>query len=201
MELRFVTQSRKCPCRLKELSLSSAVNILIHGHKMYEFFHDFAAPIATIIAAAAAVYVTQHFAREQARLVSEKLRYDLFDRRLKIFESIFEFYKAMIGWTGTPEQIAARDRFFEAYQESAFLFDKESGIEELMKELNDKGARAIGLKESLKDLRGDPETMIKWHTEITEIHTTEFDVGLKKLKSAIMPYLYFPGFKSGSRSA
>src|SRR2546430_1658757 len=100
--------------------------------------------IATIIAAVAAVRVTAHFAKEQARLASEKLRHDLFDRRLKIFESIFDFYRAMIGWRGTPEQIEARDRFFEAYQQSAFLFDKDSGIEELMKDLNDKGSRAIG---------------------------------------------------------
>lgn len=163
---------------------------------MDEFFQHYAVPIATIIAAAAAVYVTQHFARKQARLTSEKLRYDLFDRRLKIFESIFDFYKAMIGWTGTPEQIAARDRFFAAYQESAFLFDKESGIEDLMKDLNDKGGRAIGLKEILKDFKGDPETTIKFHAEMTEIHTTGFDVGLAKLKSAIAPYLYFSGFKS-----
>ncbi|MDI1344808.1 MAG: hypothetical protein PSV22_11995 [Pseudolabrys sp.] len=163
---------------------------------MCEFLKSFAGPIATIIAAGAAVYVTQHFARVQAQLASEKLRYDLFDRRLKIFESIFEFYKAMIGWAGTPEQNIARDRFFASYQESAFLFDKDSGIEALMKELNDKGARAIGLKEILKDLKGDPESMIKFHSEMTEIHTTGFDAGLSKLKIAIAPYLYFPGFKS-----
>jgi prophage DNA circulation protein len=163
---------------------------------MYEFFQDFAAPIATIIAAAAAVYVTQHFAKEQARLASERLRYDLFDRRLKVFESIFEFYKAMIGWTGTPEQIAARDRFFAAYQESAFLFDKQSGIEALLKDLNDKGAKVIGFKESGKNLASHPPTYLEQFNETTRIMTTDFEVGLAKLKSAIAPYLNFHGFKS-----
>jgi hypothetical protein len=70
---------------------------------MYQVLKDFAGPVATIIAALAAVYVTAHFARKQAWLAREKLRYDLFDRRLKIFGSIFDFYNAMIAWSGTPE--------------------------------------------------------------------------------------------------
>ena len=163
---------------------------------MYEFFKDFAGPIATILAAGAAVYFTQHFAREQAWLAREKLRYDLFDRRLKIYESIFDFYRAMIGWTGTTEEIAARERFFAAYQESAFLFAKESGIEALLKDLNDKGAKVIGFKENGKSLASHPPTYIAQFNETTEIMTTEFEIGLEKFKREIAPYLNFHGFKS-----
>lgn len=168
---------------------------------MYEILKDFAGPVATIVAAVAAVRVTAHFAREQARLASEKLRYDLFDRRLSIFNSIFDFYDAMISWKGTPEQIGARDRFFRAYQESGFLFEKELGIEALLKDLNDKGMKVIGFKEIGKDLASDPATYLKHHSELSEIMTTGFEIGLTKLKTAMAEYLNFHGFKSDLKIA
>ena len=82
-------------------------------------------PIATMLAAVVAVVVTGYFAWHQKEIAREKLRLDLYDRRFEIFSSIFDFYKAMISWEGTPEQEKARDRFFRAYQESGFLFTKE----------------------------------------------------------------------------
>jgi hypothetical protein len=159
--------------------------------EMYEFFKDFAGPVATIIAASAAVFVTWHFAREQAWLAREKLRFDLFDRRLQIFSSIFDFYNAMIAWRGTPEQVASRERFFRAYQESRFLFKSESGIEVLFKDLNDKGMKVIGFKEIEEQLKSDPATYLKHFNEATKIQTTDFDEGLVKLKAAMSPYLSF----------
>src|SRR5436190_8882137 len=113
---------------------------------MYQLARDFAGPIATTVAAIVAVCVTGYFARhqreiakEQARIAREKLRLDLYDRRFEIFESIFDFYNAMISWAGTPEQKVSRSRFFRAYQESGFLFTRESEIENLLKTLNDEG--------------------------------------------------------------
>jgi hypothetical protein len=158
---------------------------------MYQILKDFAAPAATIIAALAAVYVTAYFAKEQTRLARERLRYDLFERRLEIFSSIFGFYKALISWSGAPEQIAARDRFFKAYQESGFLFKKESGIEELLKDLNEKGTKVIGFKEYGENLRVDPELYLKHFNETQEIQTYGFERGLAKLKSGVAEYLNF----------
>lgn len=116
----------------------------------YDLLKDFAGPVATVIAAVAAVSVTAYFARhqrkiasEQAHTAKEKLRYDLFNRRLEIFSSIFPMYHAIIGWEATPEQVAAKERFFKAYQESAFLFKEESGIQQLLKDLNDDAAKVI----------------------------------------------------------
>jgi hypothetical protein len=81
------------------------------GHLMYEVLKELAGPAATIIAAFAALYVTAYFGRhqkriaeERARVAKEKLRYDLFDRRLEIFSSVFAFYHAMISWEDAPEQ-------------------------------------------------------------------------------------------------
>jgi hypothetical protein len=49
-----------------------------------------------------------------------KLRLDLYNRRFQIFVSIFDFYEALIGWTGTPEQRAAQTRFFRATRSPGF---------------------------------------------------------------------------------
>jgi hypothetical protein len=54
---------------------------------VYEYLKDFAGPVATIVAAFAAVGVTWHFAREQARVAREKLRLDLYSRRYRVFEA------------------------------------------------------------------------------------------------------------------
>ena len=70
----------------------------------YQVLKDFAGPAAAIIASGVAVFVTYRLGREQARLSREKLRLDLYERRWKIFKSIFDFYYVMIAWTGTDEQ-------------------------------------------------------------------------------------------------
>jgi hypothetical protein len=162
-------------------------------------FENFAGPIATVIAAFAAVSVTAYFAwhqkeiaRAQAHIAREKLRYDLFDRRIAIYSSIFDFCEAMISWNGTPEQIAARTKFFRAYQESKFLFKKDSGIENLLKELNDKGAKVIGFKEIAHSIQNqDPALFTKTFKEISDIQVIEFPDALVKLQSAISEYLNF----------
>jgi hypothetical protein len=158
---------------------------------MYGVLKDFAAPVATMIAAFAAIYVTVHFNREQTRLAREKLRHDLFERRWSIFSSIFDYYYAIISWRGTPDQMAVRDRFFRAYQESRFLFSKESGIEDVLKELNDKGAKVIGFKEHGEEFRSDPELYLKSFKEVQQIQTYDFQEALAKVKSAMAGYLNF----------
>jgi hypothetical protein len=92
---------------------------------------------------------------------------------------------------GTPEQIAARERFFKASQEARFLFKPESGIEALLKDLNDKGTKVIGFKELGERLKADTDLYLKMFNETTEIQTIHFDIGLSKLKEAISPYLSF----------
>jgi hypothetical protein len=159
----------------------------------YNFFKDFAGPIATAMAAIAAVSVTAYFAWHQKRLAAEKLRLDLFERRWGIFSSIFNFYYAMISWQKNPssEQIAAKDRFFIAYQESKFLFKKESGIENLLKDLNEKGMKVIGFKENAEEYKSDLDIYSRKFTEITDIQLREFENGLIKLQDAMSDYLSF----------
>jgi hypothetical protein len=57
------------------------------GKRLYQIFKDFAGPIATIIAAIAAVFVTGYFAKRQADIAREKLRHDLFEKRYRVFDA------------------------------------------------------------------------------------------------------------------
>ena len=91
----------------------------------------------------------------------------------------------------TPEQQAARQRFFRACQKSVFLFTKESGIPDLLKVLNDKGNEVIGHKENPGIYRGDPAMMIEQHKRVTEIELRVFEQGLAELRAAMHPYLDF----------
>jgi hypothetical protein len=61
---------------------------------LYQLFKDFAGPIATIIAALAAVAVTAYFAwhqkkiaRRQVEIAGEKLRHDLYEKRYRVFDA------------------------------------------------------------------------------------------------------------------
>src|SRR5260370_39604211 len=67
----------------------------------YEFFHDFAGPIATLVAAIVAAVITFYFNRAQKRIAEEqaktakhqanlaavRLQHDLYNRRFAIFET------------------------------------------------------------------------------------------------------------------
>jgi hypothetical protein len=160
---------------------------------------DWLSPAATIIASIVAVGVTAHFARqqtaisrEQARTAKEKLRHDLYEKRWAIFESIFDYYRAMITWERTTEQERAKERFFRSYQQSGFLFSKD--VEELMKNLNDQGNVVTGLKDLMADADTrptDPKTIADWSKRINDIQTRGFEEGFLKLKATIAPYLSF----------
>ena len=90
---------------------------------MYSILKDFAAPFATICAAVVAVSVTGYFARHQKNvavrqkeIAEAKFRLDLFDKRYRIFESIFPFYEAVLGWKGVDSDKEARRRLFMSNQ-------------------------------------------------------------------------------------
>jgi hypothetical protein len=71
------------------------------------------------------------------------------------------------------------------------LFSKESGIEEVLKELNDKGAKVIGFKEHGEEFRSDPEMYLKYFKEVQQIQLYDFEGALAKVKSAMAHYLNF----------
>jgi hypothetical protein len=176
-------------------------------YSIYSVAKDFAGPVATLVASVVAVFVTRRLglrqveiaqqqakiAQQQADLAGEKLRHDLYNRRFEIFTSFFDFYNAMNAWNEapTPEQQAARERFFRASEESVFLFPKDSGIPDLLKRLNEMGNEVIGYKEHPDIYRGDPDRIIEQHKKITDIQLGGFEQGLTQLRAAMHPYLDF----------
>jgi hypothetical protein len=101
----------------------------------YDFFKDFAGPIATIIAASAAAFVTYKLgfnqvsiAREQAgfakansRSAQQKLILDLFDKRWSIVTELRE----VIGEVTGKVSHDAKRQFYLAADRAGFLFGSE----------------------------------------------------------------------------
>src|SRR6266851_4884658 len=103
----------------------------------YECFKDFAGPIATIIAAGAATFVTYRLgsnqvsiAREQARFAEansrsaqQKLILDLFDKRWSIVTELRETIAEVL--TSGAVSFDTGQKFYLAADRAAFLFGPE----------------------------------------------------------------------------
>ena len=89
---------------------------------LYSLFKDFGGPVATIIAAISAVSVTGYFARKQWRTAEEKVRLDLFDRRLALYEELRSVVGRHLG-SGIDE--TALFNFKGAISRAHFLFGPE----------------------------------------------------------------------------
>ena len=118
-----------------------------------EGFATLVAGVLVIVAALIAWFGVQRQIHAAQKVEATKLRLDLYNRRFQIFVSIFDFYEA--SWRGPiqPSNTVARTKFFRAYQESGFLFSKDSGIQDVMKKLLDDSGVVIGFKEHDKSYR------------------------------------------------
>ena len=101
---------------------------------MYDVFKDFAGPVATIIAAGVAVFVTdrlgndqQRIAQQQAETAKRRLNLDLYDKRFNIYATILDLYEADMK-KGLADIEAAELPFVQAFRESLFLFEGKDGI-------------------------------------------------------------------------
>jgi hypothetical protein len=115
---------------------------------MYQFFKDFAGPIATIIASFAAVWVTVYFGRhqkriaeEQTHIASEKLRHDLYDRRYRVFEAARRLL-AHIASQRTASDEALRSFVIDT-GDAVFLFADDMDIQ--LKEIRTRAQRLQSL--------------------------------------------------------
>jgi hypothetical protein len=100
-------------------------------------FVSLAGPIATIIAAAAAVFVTWRFgqgqlhvaeqqaatARQQAELAAVRLQHDLFDRRFAIYEAAHKLAVEVFDISNVSNESSRA--FKQCTEKSEFLLDKE----------------------------------------------------------------------------
>jgi hypothetical protein len=163
-----------------------------------EGFATLVGALFIIFAAGIAWWSVQRQIRATREIEATKVRLDLYNRRFEIFVSIFDFYEALIGWKGTPEQRAAQTRFFRAYQESGFLFSKESGIEETLKRLHEASGKVIGFKEHGEAFKsGGVEFYLEQFKEMNRVLLVDFDAALPKLKAELGKYLNFHTITNG----
>jgi hypothetical protein len=155
-------------------------------------FATLVAGLFVLIAAGLAWWSVQRQIHSAREMEAAKLRLDLYNRRFQIFVSIFDFYEALIGWKGTPEQLAARTRFFRAYQESGFLFSKESGIEDTLGRLHTESGKVTGFKEHCEEIKsGGVDFYLQQFNEMNRVLLFEFEAALPKLKAELAKYLNF----------
>jgi len=129
--------------------------------------------------------------QSQGRDHRERIRLDLYERRYEIYKATLDFYNDILVWKSAPEQFSARDRFFYAYQQSGFLFSKESGIEALLKQLFDYGSKVIAYNQSFEALRANPPLQIQLFEENNDILMRRFPAAFDELKLALAKYLNF----------
>ena len=87
---------------------------------MYQFFKDFAGPVAVVAAALVAASVTSNFAWRQWKTAENKLRFDLFDRRLTVFLATKTLIdKITVHGSSTPDDLR---QFYDAVKGAEFLF-------------------------------------------------------------------------------
>jgi hypothetical protein len=102
----------------------------------YALLRDFAGPVATIVAASAAVFVTWRLGRAQHRVAADqakiaqlqadlatvRLQHDLFDRRYEIYEIVFMFIIEIIQRSDMSEE--GMRKFVRGMTKAPFLFDQ-----------------------------------------------------------------------------
>ena len=108
-------------------------------HAIYSLAKAFSGPLATIIAAAAATWITWKFgsrqhgimlrqaaiAKQGADTALEQLRHDLYKKRYKIFDKVFELLILVINWP-PGKRLDLKDIiiFQSAIYEARFLFSE-----------------------------------------------------------------------------
>jgi hypothetical protein len=104
--------------------------------RFYALLRDFAGPVATIVAASAAVFVTWRLGRAQHRVAADqakiaqlqadlatvRLQHDLFDRRYEIYEIVFMFIIEIIQRSDMSEE--GMRKFVRGMTKAPFLFDQ-----------------------------------------------------------------------------
>lgn len=163
---------------------------------MVDTLRFFAAPVATITAAIIAASIASYFAwhqkniaYQQKEVAQEKLRLDLFEKRFRVFSSIFDYYNVILSWKSTEDQKKIRTSFFRSYQEAKFLFGSE--VEVIFKKVFDDGSKVIGHKENRENYKNDPEFAMRMFEEQQNILIYSFEDHLNKLTEAVRPYISF----------
>jgi hypothetical protein len=97
-------------------------------------------PIVTAVATVIVAIYVARISRQQWRTNREKLRFDLYQRRFEIYLRVLDFHLALLEWQDESKLAVLYVPFLKAFCESKFLFPKESGIYDFLRDYNEPGA-------------------------------------------------------------
>jgi hypothetical protein len=103
-------------------------------------------PIVTAVATVIVALYVARISRQQWRTNQEKLRLDLYQRRFEIYLRVLDYHLALLEWQDEPKLIVLHVPFLKAFCESKFLFPRESGIYDFLRDYNDRAARVRACK-------------------------------------------------------
>jgi hypothetical protein len=171
---------------------------------VYDLFHDFAGPVATIFASIVVARITLHFgrvqaqisqqqaniARQQAELARVRLRHDLYDRRFAIYDAARSLLLTEIA-ASTDVSDVAYQTFLRATADTRFLLPKDlSDIFEEMRtrttqlrtvnrRLSDATERAqfsyAKQEERIENLEDEKEAIMSWFDGKFDLIGDKFD--------------------------
>lgn len=154
---------------------------------------DYVDYVAAFVPALVALFVAW-VAWRQFKLGRDKLRLDLYERRFAVYERTLTFYNALIA--GSAESLQS-ESFFQLHldfiktcKESQFLFESDTGIFQLLEELQSRAFKVTGFKVHGCMVADHPETLLKMSNDATEA-ISYFDTAIKTLEREIAPYLNF----------
>jgi len=161
---------------------------------LYDFFKDFAGPLAIVIAACVAAWVTFTFsskqtkiAQTQAEIASERLKFDLFERRMRTYDAIREVITEIVQHDVVTNELI--NAYVRATDKVEFLFGPEikDYLDDLYKTLLQHHAMGATL-ESLPDLQRSKaiDAQAQRFEKISSFYT-EFSKRLKPYVSMRIP--------------
>lgn len=129
----------------------------------------------------------------QWRTAREKLRLDLYNRRFDIYVNTLGYIQALNSWEGSREQKEIEARFDRSLNESQFLFQQQSGLRDLLAEVQRRGFSVHVRKRIIADLKSVPEAQEMLDLRLNEgyddlLYLKEVP---QKLGELIGPYLNF----------
>lgn len=143
------------------------------------------AVLVSAIAACVAAYA--------AHISNEKFRLDLYNKRFDIYSVALEFFNALTIFDPSKDAkdfMLLHNRFIKSREESWFLFGKDSGIYELLGEMNNNAFKITGFKKHGKALASCLPEFIKAFEESGSAWRDSGAI-ISKLKVAMEPYLNF----------
>jgi hypothetical protein len=112
----------------------------------YEVAKDFAGPVATIVIALAAGYITWSYNKKQVMIAQDKLKFDLFEKRYEFFEASKQLLQVLFNQIGKESHLDVdgilklrmkldEGRFFFGPEVQTFFKELDEFANELIDEL------------------------------------------------------------------